>query len=432
MINKLEHMDIGPEAIGHALKDKSLYVPPNQRDYSWKDEHVNDLYDDLTAAVEANAEEYFLGSIVVIRQQDDRLMVVDGQQRLATSLILLAAIRDFLDGIDAVTARKFERSYVLDDPYEAAKGRAHLVLNEKDDAYFFNRILQPKSEKARQQQEAARPRRQSHQRINKAAKIAEDKVKSIVQPLAANEAKVGTLTKWINFLEKKARVIWVTVRDESSAYVIFETMNDRGLELSATDLIKNYLFGHAGAIKIEHVKAQWYAMTGTLETIEEAEIIRTFVRQYWISQYGVVRSAEFFDALKAKKKSEDEVVSFSNELSAASQKYVALLSATNSLWDEYKPEAKRAIETLETLGVVQTRPLLLAALDKLSKDEMAILLTRMVSWTVRLLISGKQGSGALETLYGSTALEITKGNLKSAADITGKIVLLPAKTGHFI
>src|SRR5258707_15262103 len=93
MVSKLEHMDIGPEAIGHALKDKSLYVPPNQRDYSWKDEHVNDLYDDLTAAIDAQAEEYFLGSIVVIKQQDDRLMVVDGQQRLATTLILFGAIR---------------------------------------------------------------------------------------------------------------------------------------------------------------------------------------------------------------------------------------------------------------------------------------------------------------------------------------------------
>src|SRR5271163_4754408 len=87
MVSKLEHMDIGPEAIGHALTDKSLYVPPNQRDYSWKDEHINDLYDDLTAAIDALAEEYFRGSIVVIKQHDDRLMVVDGQQRLATTLI---------------------------------------------------------------------------------------------------------------------------------------------------------------------------------------------------------------------------------------------------------------------------------------------------------------------------------------------------------
>lgn len=223
------------------------------------------------------------------------------------------------------------------------------------------------------------------------------------------------------FLDKSAHVIWVTVPDESAAYIIFETMNDRGLELSATDLIKNYLLGRAGSARIEQVESNWNTMTGAIETIAEAEIVKTFVRQYWISQYGVVRTSEFFNALKEKKQSELEVVSFSDELVAAAGRYVPLLNPTHVFWNEYPQEARKAVATLDILGLVQTRPLLLAILDKFLPDQIARVLTAMVSWAVRLLISGKQGSGALEAVYGTAAKEVTDGKIVDAAAVAAKV-----------
>ncbi len=419
--SQLTKMTIGPEYIGHALKDKNLFVPPNQRDYSWKDEHVRDLYEDIGLVIKNHGEEYFLGSVVVITQKDNRLMVVDGQQRLATSLILLAAIRDFFDTIDAAQARKFERAYVLDTPYRATEPVPHLYLNEKDHAYFFKRVLLPKAHALRKAEEEKKPQRQSHQRINKAAKIAEETVNQIVRQHKKKEFQIEALDEWVNFLERSAHVIWVTVPDESAAYIIFETMNDRGLELSATDLIKNYLFGRAGNNRIEQVKTNWNTMTGALDTIAESEIVKTFVRQYWISQYGVVRSSELFSALKETKQSELDVVSFSDELVAAVGRYVPLLNSTHSLWNEYRPEARKAVATLDILGLVQTRPLLLAVMDKFAADQITLVLTAMVSWAVRLLISGKQGTGALETVYGTAAEEVTQGKLTTAGDVAKKI-----------
>ena len=422
MTSQLTKMSIGPEYIGHALKDKNLFVPPNQRDYSWKDEHVRDLYEDIGLVIKNHGDEYFLGSVVVISQKDNRLMVVDGQQRLATSLILLAAIRDFFDSIDQEQARKFERAYVLDTPYRAQEPVPHLFLNEKDHAYFFRRVLLPKSHPERQAEEAKKPLRQSHQRINRAAKIAEETIKGVVSQHKRRDFQTEALDEWVRFLEHSAHVIWVTVPDESAAYIIFETMNDRGLELSATDLIKNYLFGRAGPRRIESVKTNWNTMTGALETIAESEILRTFVRHYWISQFGVVRTAEFFNALKEKKQSELEVVSFSDELVTAAGRYVPLLNPTHSLWNDYRPEARKAVAVLDVLGLVQTRPLLLAVMDKFKPDQITEVLKAMVSWAVRLLISGKQGSGALETVYGTVAEQITQRKLKTSRDVAGKIL----------
>ena len=198
-------------------------------------------------------------------------MVVDGQQRLATSLILLAAIRDFFDTVNPDQARKFERTYVLDTPYKSPEPVPHLFLNEKDHAYFFKRVLLPATDEVRKTVEQARkPQRQSHQRINRAV-IAKETVESIARQHRKTVFQTEALDQWVTFLEQSAHVIWVTVPDESAAYVIFETMNDRGLELSATDLIKNYLLGRAGTARIEQVKTNWNTMTGALETIAEAD-----------------------------------------------------------------------------------------------------------------------------------------------------------------
>lgn len=291
MTSRFEQIDVTAEQIGHALKDKKLWVPANQRDYSWKDKHVEDLYSDLALVISRHGQEYFLGSIVVIPTNEGRLMVVDGQQRLATSLILLAAIRDFYDSSgDPTGARIFENDYILSRHHHTKEERPHLLLNERDQEYFTRRVLLPKSDTRRVAAESSKPSRPSHQLIDKAAKRAEKRVRQIAASVKP-EHQMEQLNNWVDFLERRARVIWVSVPDESSAYVIFETMNDRGLELSATDLIKNYLFGRAEE-KLEVVKQNWFTMMGALETVEESEVVRTFVRHYWISRHGVVRSQE--------------------------------------------------------------------------------------------------------------------------------------------
>ena len=79
--------------LGSVLKQNRLAVPPNQRDYAWEEKDVTILFQDFLKAMESD---YFLGTIVTIPQSDGTLEVVDGQQRLATGAILLAAIRDYL------------------------------------------------------------------------------------------------------------------------------------------------------------------------------------------------------------------------------------------------------------------------------------------------------------------------------------------------
>src|SRR5438094_8000882 len=86
MEKRFDRIRIVPERIGNALKTKFLRVPPNQREYSWKERHVQTLFDDFKNVIDAKGAEYFLGTIVVSNQEEgENPRVVDGQQRLATT-----------------------------------------------------------------------------------------------------------------------------------------------------------------------------------------------------------------------------------------------------------------------------------------------------------------------------------------------------------
>src|ERR1017187_9068295 len=98
MDTKFEQIDIHKETIGRALNQQRLSVDTFQREYKWEEDHINDLFQDFSEVITSGVPgaEHFLGSIVVTKDQQERPKIVDGQQRLATCLIFLAAMRDYL------------------------------------------------------------------------------------------------------------------------------------------------------------------------------------------------------------------------------------------------------------------------------------------------------------------------------------------------
>jgi uncharacterized protein with ParB-like and HNH nuclease domain len=85
---------------------------------------------------------------------------------------------------------------------------------------------------------------------------------------------------WKDFIEKRARVIWVEVPDDSTAFRIFETMNDRGLGLSASDLLKNLLFALTSARRKTEAQQKWFVMQGAIESVDDDKhALVTYVRQ---------------------------------------------------------------------------------------------------------------------------------------------------------
>jgi uncharacterized protein with ParB-like and HNH nuclease domain len=116
--------------IGDVLRLHRLVVPPNQREYAWEAEHVHDLFQDFAAAIDGEKPSYFLGTIVLTQGESGQPEVSDGQQRLATTSILLAAIRDyFLDNGKKDLANSIEQDFLFTFDREARTNVPRLTLN---------------------------------------------------------------------------------------------------------------------------------------------------------------------------------------------------------------------------------------------------------------------------------------------------------------
>lgn len=409
---KVDRIEIDRVTIGHLLRNEVLKVPVYQRPYAWEKENVTDLYNDLAGAIANGATEYFLGSIVIAKSADGAPEVVDGQQRLASSAILLAAVRDhFLRTQDEQRAQLIESHYLMSRNLMTLEELPRLHLNEIDHDFFFKRVLLRPGDERRKNVAAFKD---SHKKIAAAAKRAAEHVENLVSAYGVSD-RPKILNRWVEYLENGARVISVRVGDESAAYVIFETMNDRGLRLSAADLLKNYLFGRADN-RIKEVQQRWLLMTGALDTIPEDDIVVTYIRHLWISMHGPTRTRALFQTIKETIKSKQAAVDFSNQLAESAPRYAALLNPTHEIWNQHDPTARKHVDTLARLGMAQMRPLLLAAVEHFSRGEINRFLLTMVCWAVRFLINGV-GSGTLEGYYGRTALEIHDSKIKNTTQV---------------
>ena len=412
-------IEIVPETIGAILQNtqRRLSVPLNQRSYSWKPEHVKDLYRDWSAAIADGKEEYFLGSIVVV-VSGETMQVFDGQQRLATSLILIAAIRDyFYKSGDKKTAQLIENQSLISEDRKTHDETPHFKLNAEDHDYFLKRILRNPDDAERK---AARAQKESHKKIETAASEAVVHISGIVANLPESE-KGKQLHRWLDFIDKGVRIIWVQVADETTAFTIFETMNDRGLKLSAADLLKNYIYGRSEDRKDEVVQ-KWQSMCGVLESLEEDEgQIVDYIRYFWITGHGSTRTRDLYDEIKASINNKTKVVTLASELELKSHDYAAIVNGSHETWATYAPGVKRGIDTLSLLGVSQIRPLLLAAFGKFNEKQFVKLIHACTCWSVRCLLAGVP-SGTLEGYYGRNALKITQKTIKNVEQLTKDMI----------
>jgi hypothetical protein len=402
---------INPDGVGHVLRDRALRVPVYQRPFSWQKDQVDELMADLRGAMGRKDPEYFLGSIVLTRASvEERPSVVDGQQRLAAIAMIYSAIRDCFfeeqDGRHSEIARKYLFSTVL----RSNEIEPKLQLNEVDDDFFRKYILSAPDSTDRKTKAST----DSHRRIAEAFASIQEETRRIAS--SASTDSLSTLVDWIEYLESKVYVIVVEVPDEANAFLIFETLNDRGLDLSIADLLKNYIFGQSRD-RIDAARANWLRATAALEGIGGDELVTTFIRHFWSSKHGYVREKDLYRSLKSRIATKHTAIDFTAELADNARLYAAMLNSDHEFWQGYGSEAKQHVGILLKLRLEQYRPLLLACLQILQAEEVKKVLRLLVSWNARLLISGGLGSGTMENRYSQSARSVREGRIKTAAQL---------------
>jgi uncharacterized protein with ParB-like and HNH nuclease domain len=347
--------------IGAVMKSYRLRVPPYQREYAWTDEEVKQLYTDLANA-KLDSKDYFLGTIVTITTGEaNPLEIVDGQQRLTTTAILLAAIRDHLAALGSaeLIVESINNEFLNTIDRAASARVAKLTLNIDDNEFFSRLIAGGNNAKG------LAPTRNSHDLLLGAAKIAREWVQGVVTTLAENDHP-ALLNDWLSYLEFGASVVLLKTQNGAQAFKMFETLNDRGLKTSQADLVKSYLFGQSGA-RIPEAQSRWSSMMDNLEEIEEDnERAINFLRHAFIATRRFVRAEDVYDATNRDIRGEANSVAFLTELERLSRAYVATYRADSNHWSGHPQAAIKALRIFNKFDIKPMRPLILAVALKFS------------------------------------------------------------------
>jgi len=392
------------KGLGNLIKENKFFVPPYQRPFAWEELQVSQLLSDIDNNL--NEEEYFLGTIVLSQKDDNKLEIIDGQQRITTIVIFFAALKKFLEDERAI--EKIQNDYLSDYNEREKDNMPKLELSLQDNEFFKDFIVNSNRDKE--------TTKESHKRIKFAFELSEKKIQKL---LSNNNNDINILYDWKDFINQKLQVVVITVPTDANAFTIFETLNDRGLELAQIDLVKNYLYSRAGN-RLEEAQNSWFEL---ITKIEEENLTLTYIKHYWASINGFIRvkNKELYNEIKKKKRTSTEIIAFINNLKNDVEIYKAILNHNSAFWSDYDNKCKEYIETLNYFGLEQYRPLLMSILKNFIKDEVAKSLKLILSWLVRNLITGRMGGGALEQAYANIAKEVSDKNIKNAKELKGAL-----------
>lgn len=395
------------DGIGHVLRDRRLEVPRYQRSYSWTIEQVETFWTDLRAASLLPTPDYFLGTLVVSSEEGARKgVVIDGQQRLATTALLLSALRDeFRDAGESARCQAFQSEYLSFMDLSRGSSLPRLQLNKHDNVVFESIALG---------QEPLPPAMHaSTHRLLEAYAYLKAEVHGEV--VAAKQGWRERLIAWSDFLEVHARVIVLDVPSAADAFLIFETLNDRGVALSVADLLKNFLYGAAES-EIDEVEACWDRVASALDFGGDEQLILDYLRHFWSSGFGATRERELYRSFRSRIRSPQQAVAVASNLAHSSVNYLALLTGDPELWPG-GAVSKSEAETFTLLGLSQNRPLMLAAMDSFGATELPRLVKSMIAWSVRGLLVGGIGGGTTEKYYCDVAVRIRAGKVQNCEHV---------------
>jgi hypothetical protein len=267
-------------------KDKSLKMLLNnvqysidyyQRDYNWKTKNVEELVNDLTSKFldsyrpehvrsdVADYPSYFLGSVVLSKKQSETY-IVDGQQRLTTLTLLLIYLRNLQRQLD------LEAEPSLDSLVESTQyGRKNWNLNIEERNSTINEL---------------------YSGVIRNESIAEATASALkeryfdIEECFPEQLKNHSLPFFLDWLIEKVQFVEIAAYSDDDAYTIFETMNDRGLSLAPSDMLKGFLLSRVRDIEAREIGARtWISATKKLVEFDK-DAVENFFRSWFRGKFA--------------------------------------------------------------------------------------------------------------------------------------------------
>lgn len=403
------------QLLGNGL---SYRVPPFQRDYSWSEDEWDDLWQDIVALFEEGGEaSHYMGYLVLQSSDSKRFDIIDGQQRMTTiSVMVLSALAHLQDLVDAKldasdnSKRKdqLRNSYIgYVDPVTLVP-RSKLELNRHNNR-FYQTYLVP-LEKLPQ-----RGLNASEHQLRKAFNWFKDRIRARTGVTATSGRDVAA---FLDELVDKLFFTVITVTDELNAFKVFETLNARGVRLSATDLLKNYLFSvistpetHESELKA--LEERWERIVGLMGS----ESLPEFLRVFWNSRNKLVRKSDLFKTIRKRITTREAAFELLRNLDQSASIYAALRDPQDPSWSI---DERKALEQLLMFNVRQPLAMLLACYVKFfdsNRNAFTRVLKAVTVVSFRYNVICNLQTHDQERLYNEIAWKVSAGTLATVSDV---------------
>ncbi|UZE92942.1 MAG: DUF262 domain-containing protein [Candidatus Nealsonbacteria bacterium] len=375
-----------PKSLKELIRDKYYRVPLYQRSYDWEIDKVSVLWDD----VYKNAPGYFLG-IVLFKPGSEsdlhpvKFEIVDGQQRLATLLLLLRAAVETLEQAGSKDiAHEFQRDYINQKSAGEKESRMTLILNKRDKDKFEHLLLG--------EQFRIKKKLSSWKNLDKAIQFFREKFGNLIK----EQGKDGI----INFINRRILKLSFTeilLGTDSDVYQFFETLNDRGMDLSIADLVKNRVCAEASKQKAD-VEESALTIDKISEELGSGKLKGFLLHYCWANDEGKEPTPrkKLMVWYGNRVSKADKINNFLDHLETYALQYYINFVKPNKCTDSKK---RTAFTYLDALGATRCYPLLLTGEESLKKKDFLSLCNAIEILTFRHSTILKRDAKVLEGVF---------------------------------
>jgi uncharacterized protein with ParB-like and HNH nuclease domain len=374
--------------------EKQFVIPVFQRNYSWGTDELDALWSDVQNLLEADSlsEEHFIGTFVVMPGNHrpgtvPEYLVIDGQQRLITLTLFLSAIRDYAAEVNDERhnsfAEEINKKYLIDEFKDGVEKFKVISRAEDRDALFT--IVEQESV---DENLAETSIYQSY-----------DFLYSKIEEVSGDD-EIETLDRLKQIIIQQLPLVMITTSEDENPYAIFETLNERGLQLEESDLIRNHVFMQLSLTEQDRFNDEhWMPFEQKFEETDDYSGVdlTEFYRDYMMRTGEYVQKNEIYHQFK-RRTSEMTPRELVDELSYYGDLYLWIQRPETAP----NEELTNALRRLQYLEIGTAHQLVLNLLyrwdsDDLSIDELLETLHGLESFVLRRFICGRSTRGYYRT-----------------------------------
>lgn len=405
-------------------------VPRFQRPYSWDSTNVEEFFKDC---IVESTHDYFIGSVVLYKDSTDHFGIVDGQQRITTITILLAALRnafaenrfdDLALGVQSLIERPDRRN------------QKQYVLRTETSYPYFQEYVQSFGVP-----EAAKEVGDEELRIEEAFLFLTKQLRDIVKAIASDpglraDVKRRRIERRLSEIRDQIlslKLIVIELDNQDDAYLIFETLNTRGKDLEVSDLVKNHL---TRSIKkknknVDITADKWNAILERFDASQADLDVNRFLHHFWLSRQDYTTEKRLFKAIK-QAVTPINASQFLDDLVNESVLYRQIYEPSIRKWRIEELGIRSALEALNLFGVRQQLPLVLTLLRNYQRKRISL---KQLRDAVELLesfyflytaVADQRPTGGFGMMLAKVAREI-----ENAADGNAKAMVIAGLRNKF-